>query len=268
MAFPEAQARSAVEMSRLSAARDGAVFDPRNDSTPVLSHYALGAALALGFDLTLRDRSHGTRSLDDFMRAMWRHHGRPQSPVLGLVQAPYTLDDVQERLAQVSSATIAAELIGRFVRGRERMDYRQLLARAGLRLEPAEPGRASLGALLLRDTDARVWLDGPPPPGSPAALAGLEQDDAILRIGGRRIGSVTELKEALAARRPGDSVAVEVEPATGGQPRSVSVRLVQEPGLKIVRIEATGGPFGERERAFRAAWLTPSFAAVAAGAPR
>jgi predicted metalloprotease with PDZ domain len=168
----------------------------------------------------------------------------------------------------VSSAAIAAELIGRFVRGRERMDYRQLLARAGLRLEPAEPGRASLGAILLRDTDARVRLDGPPPPGSPAALAGLEQEEAIVRIGGRRIDSVTALKEALAVRRPGDRVAVEVEPATGKQRRTVSVRLVQEPALKIVRIEATGGPFGERERAFRAAWLAPSFAASAAGAAR
>jgi predicted metalloprotease with PDZ domain len=263
MTFPEADTKSAEEMSCLSALQDGAPFDPRG-RTAVLSHYALGAALALGFDFTLRDRSAGERSLDDFMSAMWRHHGRLQSPVLGLVHAPYTLDDVQERLAEVSSATLAGELIGRFVRGRERMDYRQLLARAGLRLEPAEPGRASLGAILLRHTDAGVRLDAPPPAGSPAARAGLSKEDAILRIGGRRIDNVTAFTETLASRRPGELVAMEFEPATGGPPRTVSVRLDQEPGLKIVRAEADGGVLGEREKAFRAAWLTPSYAAVAA----
>ena len=262
LTFPQLHAQSAEEMSRLSSVQDGAPFDPAGDRTPMLSHYAMGAALALGFDLALRDSTAGQRSLDDFMRAMWRRHGRPQSPVLGLVQAPYTVDDVQERLAEVGGASLAGELIGRFVRGRESMDYRRLLARAGLRLEPAEPDRATLGAVALRQTDARVRLDAPPPPGSPAALAGLSREDAITRIGARRIDNVVGLMEALNVHRPGETVSLEFEPAAGGPPRVVSIRLAQEPGLKIVRVEAAHGKLSDREHGFRAAWLTPSHAAA------
>jgi predicted metalloprotease with PDZ domain len=257
-------ARSAEEMSRLSGLEDGAPIDP-GAGTPVLSHYALGCALALGFDLVLRERSAGERSLDDFMRAMWRQHGRPTASLVGLVQAPYTSRDIEARLSEVGGAALAAELMGRFVRGRETMDYPRLLARAGLLLEPAAPDRASLGAILLRQADGRVRLAAAPPPGSPLGLAGLAQDDAVVRIHGRPIDNVTDVTVAVAARRPGDEVMVEFEPAMGGPLRTVSVRLVTEPGWKIVRVEANGGNLSDREKAFRSAWLAPNHVAAAIG---
>ena len=260
MTSPAMAYLSAVEMSRLAPLRDGAMSSDRRNWNTVVSHYTYGAALALGFDFTLRDRSANARSLDDFMRAMWIRHGRPSSSRIGFVDAPYTLDDVRDRLAEVSGdPAMASELMDRFVLGRETMDYARLVARAGLRLRPKSSTRASLGAISVHDADGRVRLASPPPSGSPAALAGLSQGDAILAIGPRSIARVVELAQALAAHRPGDRVTLQFERRSGARPSQRSVRLVGEPGFELLTVEAAGGVLSPREQAFRQAWLSPKF---------
>jgi predicted metalloprotease with PDZ domain len=73
---PARQFRSAVEMSQMAPFSDAAVaIDETNLSTTFISYYTYGAALAAALDLSLRDRSNGTITLDDFMRAMWIAHG-------------------------------------------------------------------------------------------------------------------------------------------------------------------------------------------------
>src|SRR5436190_18588474 len=70
--------RSAVEMSEMAPFVDGGrPVDRTNWSTSVISYYTFGAAIALALDLTLRDRSDSRVTLDDYMRAMWRVHGKP-----------------------------------------------------------------------------------------------------------------------------------------------------------------------------------------------
>jgi len=138
--FPGSALRSAEEMSRVSSLDDGLTASERPRNIEVLSHYTLGVALALGIDFELRDRSGDARSLDDFMRAIWRRHGRPTSDRVGFVEAPYTVDDIRDCLAEVGGQPLADDLINRFIRGRERMDYRRLLAFAGLRLQPTTAG--------------------------------------------------------------------------------------------------------------------------------
>ena len=55
------QFRSPVEMSRLATFVDAArSVDPTNFSNAHISYYTYGAAVALGLDLSLRDRSDGT----------------------------------------------------------------------------------------------------------------------------------------------------------------------------------------------------------------
>ena len=53
--------------------------------TTFISYYTYGGAIASALDLTLRDRSNGKVTLDDFMRAMWRTYGAPGGPQPGLV---------------------------------------------------------------------------------------------------------------------------------------------------------------------------------------
>jgi predicted metalloprotease with PDZ domain len=73
--------RSAEEMSRMAPFTDrGLAGDRTNFSNTYISYYPFGGAIALGLDLTLRERSDGRITLDDFMRAMWRAHGKPAAP--------------------------------------------------------------------------------------------------------------------------------------------------------------------------------------------
>ena len=81
---PGRQLRSAVDMSRMAPFVDAArAVDRTNFSTTFISYYTYGGAIALALDLTLRDRSNGQITLDDFMRAMWRQTARREarSPV-------------------------------------------------------------------------------------------------------------------------------------------------------------------------------------------
>ena len=55
----------------------GDALDRTNWATTYISYYDFGGAIALALDLTLRDRSAGQVTLDDYMRAMWRVHGKP-----------------------------------------------------------------------------------------------------------------------------------------------------------------------------------------------
>ena len=50
--------------------------DPTNRVNTFISYYSWGAFLGLALDLTLRSREDGA-TRDDFMRALWRRHGRP-----------------------------------------------------------------------------------------------------------------------------------------------------------------------------------------------
>ncbi len=65
---------SAVEMSEQAPFVDAArSVDATNFRNTFISYYTYGAALAFGLDLRIREQFPG-KSLDDWMRAMWRRH--------------------------------------------------------------------------------------------------------------------------------------------------------------------------------------------------
>ena len=74
--------RFAPEMSRLAPFVDAACsVDPTNWGNTYLSYYTFGAAIALGLDLELRDRTDGKVTLDDYMKALWTKYGKtPSAP--------------------------------------------------------------------------------------------------------------------------------------------------------------------------------------------
>jgi predicted metalloprotease with PDZ domain len=207
LTLPAAARRSAIDTSLLASIYDGAVpGDPLDPDAWRLSHYMHGAALALGFDLALRERTGSARSLDDFMRAMWQRHGREPGPHPGLVGHPYTIDDVRECLVAVSGdADFSDDLLQRYVRGHEVMDYDRLLALAGLRLRSVTPSFARANPRAARGTF------------DVAASANWR--------------------------------------AEKGE------RAATQDAVEIVRVESAGGDLTDTERAFRAAWLRPRYAA-------
>ena len=249
---PGRQFRSAVGMSHAAPFADGArSIDRTNLSNTFISYYSYGGAIALALDLTLRERSAGKITLDDFMRAMWRVHGKPGGPAPGLVGRPYSVNDVRDRLADVSGdRAFADDFVARYIRGREVVDYATLLARAGVALVRRNPGRAWLGDVGFDGTRISTLV----PWGSPAFVAGLEQDDVVTAVDGKSVANAQQIQEALAAHKPGDTIALAFNRRSG--PATAAVTLQEDPALTATLVEATpGGRLRPEEKAFRDAWL-------------
>ena len=244
---PGHQFRSAVEMSQLAPFSDAArSVDPTNFSYSFINYYPYGAALALALDLSLRDRSGGAISLDDYMRAMWRVHGKPGGPQPGLVAKPYTLKDARDRLAEVANdRAFADQFFDKYIEGREVPDFAALLSRAGLVVRKRHEGAAWTGAAIDAAGKVTALVDW----GTPAFAAGLEKDDVVLSIDGQPFTA-----DALKGYKPGSTVAIDAKRPTG---KILSLRLTfgSDPALEAVTIESTGATATPVQRAFREAWL-------------
>ncbi|PYR11496.1 MAG: peptidase M61, partial [Acidobacteria bacterium] len=143
--------RSAEDMSRMAAFIDGGrPIDRTNWSNTVISYYPFGGAIALSLDLTLRERSNGQLSLDDYMRALWRRFGKPRDSREGYVDRPYTIADAEAVLGDLCGDRASAhDFFARYIQGHDVPDYARLLGRAGLTLRPRGADHAWLGDLKL-----------------------------------------------------------------------------------------------------------------------
>jgi len=246
------QFRSAVDMSRMAPFVDAArPVDRTNFSTTFISYYTYGGAIALGLDLTLRDRTSGKVTLDDFMRAMWRVHGAPGGPEPGLVAKPYSLTDIRDRLAEVSGDPgFASEFFTRYMSGRDVVDYARLLDRAGVVLRKRNAGRPWIGDVRLDQSMKIAELVGP---GTPAYAAGLEQDDLITAIDGNAVTTPLQIQEILRAHKPGDQIRVAFTRRSG--PATATIVLKEDPGVEAVLAESAGAAVTPAQKAFRASWL-------------
>ncbi|MGH9648103.1 MAG: M61 family metallopeptidase, partial [Bryobacteraceae bacterium] len=199
---PGREVFSAVEMSRQAAFVDGAAsLDPENRANTYISYYTYGRAIALGIDLAIRSQFPG-KSLDDWMRAMWRSH--PD------VQKPYTERDLEQALAEATgSGKFAREMFQRHIEGKEPMEYGALLANAGFLLQPASPARAWIGNPIMSFSDRGIDITGPTLSGSPLYLAGIDRGDRILEFKTRR-----EWDDLVASHKPGDRSILAVEGRT------------------------------------------------------
>jgi serine protease Do len=76
---------------------------------------------------------------------------------------------------------------------------------------------------------------------SPAAKAGIQAGDVIVAVDGKRVDYVAQLQEAIAFRKPGDVVNVEVA-RKGGQHATVRVALQRAGGVteKVASAEVSG----------------------------
>lgn len=255
-ANPARAIRSAEEMSRMAVFTDrGTPSDRTNWSQTFISYYEFGGAIALGLDLTLRERSNGRITLDDYMRAMWRVHGKPGGVREGYVDHPYSVADAEARLAEVTGdPAFAREFFGRYVQGRDVMDYAKLLLDAGFELRRPAAGRASLGTVRFSDAGSVVRLVSQPPFGSPMYEAGLDVDDEVRQVDGVRVKTAAEVAAVVQRHRPGDTIVIAFVDR-GGEARTAQMTLRDDPMIELSPIERAGGTLTPAQRAFRERWL-------------
>lgn len=251
---PGREFRSAAEMSQMAPFTDGGrTVDRTNWTSSFISYYPFGGAVALALDLSLRTRSLGRVTLDDFMRAMWRMHGKPSGRE-GYVDRPYTLDDAQWRLAEVSGdATFARQFFARYVHGRELPDYAALLRPAGLWLRKQNAGMAWWGDIRLEHRDG-VRIQSAPLTNTPAYKAGLDLDDTIRAIDGTRVTTADDVNNAIRRRKPGDVAMIEFADRSGAT-GTARVVLEEDPRQELVPVEMAGRQLSPEQKAFREAWL-------------
>ena len=267
---PGRQFHSAVEMSQMAPFTDAAVaIDETNFSNTFISYYTYGAAIAAALDLSLRDRSNGRITLDDFMRAMWIAHGKPGGPSPAIIAKPYTLKDARDRLADVSGdRAFADQFFDRYIEGREVPDYARLFARVGLLLRKRNAGAPWVG-LLDQNGSARGRRGAVTPAmgasagfrvpglvawGTPAFDAGLEEADLITAADGKPIASVEDWQSAIRAHRPGDRMNVEF--VRHGVDSKTTIAVGDDPAVEVVPLESTGVALSASQSAMRAAWLS------------
>ena len=233
--------RSPVEMSMQAPFVDAAVsVDETNFANTFLSYYTWGEAIGLGLDLTLRTRFPG-KTLDDLMREMWRTHGA--------TEVPYRVEDIEAALARVTDDSgFAHDFFDRYVRGRDVVDYAALLAAAGIRFAPAEPGRPSLGPARLAVSQDGVAVQGPTLLDTPLYEAGIDRDDRIESVAGRKVRRPEEVEAAIGGKRPGDPV--ELRWISHGDEHRATVALEQDETLAGTLDPSAS----EAAKRFRAAW--------------
>ena len=243
---------SAVQMSRLAPFTDAATaIDPTNFENTFISYYSWGEAIALGLDLSLRVRTGGDVTLDDYMQALWERFGKPAGLVPGLVDKPYTLADVRSVLATVSGDDrFATNFFEQFIEGRDVVNYADLLAHAGLILQPQAPGQSSLGRV---HWGIGMAVNAATPYGSPLYNAGIDRGDRVTTFDGKPVSSIRDLERILQSIDPGETVTVSF--LRHGTPFESRVTVVEDQAFTIVTIESTGQVPSAAQEAFRNAWF-------------
>jgi predicted metalloprotease with PDZ domain len=249
--------RSAVDMSRLAPFVDAAVSIDRTAWPNLfISYYTYGQAIGLGLDLSLRDRSNGKVSADDYMKALWGRFGRPGQKEPGKVSTAYSIDGLKETLATVSGdRNFANDFFSKFVEGRQVVDYTTLLARAGLVMRKRAAGKPFVGQVLLAAAGSSLRVNGLVPWDSPLYKAGVAQDDQLVALDGTALTSMAIYEEALGRHKPGATVPLRFVRRSGETVNGTLV-LDEDPRVEILPIEKLGGVLTDDQRRFRESWLS------------
>jgi predicted metalloprotease with PDZ domain len=243
---PGRQIFNVTDMSRHAVFFDGgASNDPTNQANIFISYYTYGQAIALGTDLAIRAQFPG-KSLDDWMRAMWREH--PDT------QKPYTLEDLQSTLASVTSKEFANDIFANHVYGKEPMDYEKLLAHAGILLRKATTPKVYTGVQAFTFSDRGADITTSTPRGSPLYNAGLDRGDRIVEWDGKAIKTQADLTTLLDTHKPGDRIKLKVE--TRAATKDVELELAGPQGFELEPYEMAGKDLTPAMKAFRDSWLS------------
>lgn len=243
----------AMGMSQQAPFVDAAAsIDPNNRVNTFISYYTYGEALGLALDLTLRTRTPAV-TLDDFMREMWRRHGRTQTAALAPAR-PYTAADAEAALAAVAKdSAFARDFFRRYVEGNALPEFPRLLERAGFLVREAEPGRGWVGDPQLSAFEGRVIVSAPTLAGSPLYEAGIAAGDRLVSVNDVAMSTAEQFRAAIAERTPGESVRLTWQGRTGLRSGTIAVRA--NPRVEVVAFEEAGRTPTAAQRAFREAWL-------------
>jgi len=262
---PGAKAYSAAQMSRDAVFTDAGVsIDPTNSTNTFTSYYTYGGAIAVALELRLRTEFNLT--LDDYMREVWLDVGKTSQPYI--TKKPYVLADLQASLAKLTrNPKFAADFFNKYVTGIDKNNYGPLLEKAGYVLRKSAPGKAWLGQLGGGARGGRGRAGAAPAAatgvftitsntqiGTPIYKAGIDAGDIILTADGKEIKAAEDLGDIVAAKKPGDKIAVTYKNRSGHH--DTVITLEESPAVEVVSFETAGKTLSKEQADFRTNWLS------------
>ena len=200
-----------IEMSYQAPFVDAATsIDPTNLSNIFISYYTYGSVLGLALDMSLRTMDNG-KNLDDYMKYVWEKQGK--------TEIPYTVRDLQARMAEYAGESFANEFFGKYILDSQMPDYASLFKKMGVTYTNRAEGRASIGGNI-RNQRGGWQLTGNATVGSPIYKAGIESEDVILSLAGTVLTDDSNINEIIAAHKPGDSIEIKYRKIWGEEKTS------------------------------------------------
>jgi predicted metalloprotease with PDZ domain len=245
--------------SQLMSAEESSLSAPFLDDAPhaqatnlentAISYYPKGELIGMVMDLLIRGRTKGKSSLDEAMRRMYdEFYLKSPNSSYYLRGRGYHTEDLERVVAEMAGAEFH-EFFKRHVRDVEVLPYDEAFGYAGLRLvktQAKEPFNAGLEI----EFDEGAMIENVRN-GSPAENAGLQKNDEIVLLAGKKVTRETWFK-TLARYKKGDAVPIVVKRDRRTLKKEM---MLGEPERFDYKIEETGNST-EQQRRVRTAWLT------------
>jgi predicted metalloprotease with PDZ domain len=175
-----------------------------NAPNAIISYYTKGSLVGLAFDLTIRAKTDGAKSLDDVMLALWDRYGRDfyTGGARGVTE-----QEVESLFDEVSGVRLKT-IFDRYIRGTEDIPLAKLYAPFGVKVtEERKNAKPSLDAGIGRDAGGAKLTQVHE--GGAAHQAGLSAGDVLIAVDGLRVnGNPSNLDQLLARYRVDDTVTV------------------------------------------------------------
>lgn len=211
---PGRQFFNPIEMSYRAPFVDAATsIDPTNNSNIFVSYYTYGSVLGLALDMSLR-RMGNDLNLDDYMKLIWQKFGK--------TEIPYSIRDLEATLVEYAGEEFAIDFFKRFIFDSQVPDYESLFRDMGVDFGFEDSRKADLGGNI-RPVNGAWKLTSNAKMGSPLYNAGIEVEDEIISIGGKKLEDVESIDEILDRRRPGQTV--DIVFSRWGEEKRVRVEL-------------------------------------------
>jgi predicted metalloprotease with PDZ domain len=245
--------------SQLMSAEESSLSAPFLDDAPhaqatnlentAISYYPKGELIGMVMDLLIRGRTKGKSSLDDAMRRMYdEFYLKSPNSSYYLRGRGYHTEDLERVVAEMAGAEFH-EFFKRHVRDVEVLPYDEAFGYAGLRLvktQAKEPFNAGFEI----EFDEGAMIENVRN-GSPAENAGLQKNDEIVLLAGKKVTRETWFK-TLARYKKGDAVPIVVKRDRRTLKKEI---ILGEPERFDYKMEETGNST-EQQRRVRTAWLT------------
>ena len=210
-----------------------------NAPNAIISYYTKGSLVGLAFDLTIRAKTGGAKSLDDVMRALWERYGRDFYNGGGLGGGRGVTEKEVEALFDEISGVRLKGIFDRYIRGVEDIPLAKLYAPFGVKVgDERKNGKPSLDAGIGRDAGGAKLTQVHE--GGAAHQGGLSAGDIVIAVDGLRVnGNPCNLDGLFARYRVGDTVTVHAFRRDELMTFEVTLQGDRVPGITVAPLPGT-----------------------------